>query len=185
MNRTFNNSSMRLLLDSMSAVSCMLRLVSPPVGCVILAGMLLMLAGCGATEQASDLPEAPHLEHFVPAHKPKDFSSLVDQLALRFPQLGSAGSNADPNNQAENAQQELADIIGWIPELAADSELKKADFESAVAAANKLAKFFEELRPQQMRRPSMLAVFRTHDQRTASVGSQISISSGADVTWPK
>jgi len=159
MNRTFNNSSMRLLLDSMSAFSCMLRLVSPPVGCVILAGMLLMLAGCGATEQASDLPEAPHLEHFVPAHKPKDFSSLVDQLALRFPQLGSAGSNADPNNQAENAQQELADIIGWIPELAADSDLKKADFESAVVAADKLSKLFEDTGDAANAKPVEAAVF--------------------------
>ena len=37
------------------------------------------------------------------------------------------------------AVQEMSDIIGWIPELAADSELIKADFESAVATGNRLS----------------------------------------------
>lgn len=159
MNRTFNNSSLRLLLDSMSAVSGMLRLVSPPSGRMILAGMLLVLAGCGATEQGSDSQEAEHLEHFVPAHKPKDFSLLVDQLALRFPQLVSAGSRTDADTPQGNAQQELADIIGWIPELAADSDLRKADFESALVAADKLSKLLEETEGAANAKPVEAAVF--------------------------
>ena len=158
MNRTFNNSSLRLLADPMPAVSCMLRSVSPQCGRIILTGILLMLAGCGVTEQGSDSQDAEHLEHFVPAHKPNDFSSLVDQLALRFPHLGSAGSNADPNSPGENLQQELADIIGWIPELAADSDLKKVDFESAVVAADKLLRLFKDTRDAANAQPVEAAV---------------------------
>jgi hypothetical protein len=33
----------------------------------------------------------------------------------------------------------LIDILGWIPELAADSELRKQDFEAAVSAGTRLS----------------------------------------------
>lgn len=101
--------------------------------------------GCGSSHEGHDEhgeehADHEHLEHFVPAHKPKDFAELVDQLALRFPKLGST----DTGDEHRTARQELADIIGWIPELAADSELKKADFETAVATVTRFSKALEE-----------------------------------------
>ena len=105
----------------------------------------IVTIGCGSSHEGHDEhgeehADHEHLEHFVPAHKPKDFAELVDQLALRFPQLGSAGAG----DEHRTARQELADIIGWIPELAADSELKKTDFETAVATVNRFSKALEE-----------------------------------------
>lgn len=110
--------------------------------------------GCGSADEARDAHHDDHhgqehddheqLEHFVPAHKPKDFEQLVEQLAVRFSQLSSASATNASDKSATTALQELADIIGWIPELAADSELRRSDFESAVAAANKLANVFNE-----------------------------------------
>lgn len=67
----------------------------------------------------------------------------VDQIALRIPQLVLA-SEAANESEKRTTGQKLSDIIGWIPELAADSELMKADFDSAVAAANKLSKVWAE-----------------------------------------
>ena len=93
------------------------------------------IVGCG---EAKESPDDEHLEHFVPAHKPKDFGELVEQLALRVPPLASAASPGGDDDHAM-AVQEMSDIIGWIPELAADSELIKADFESAVATGNRLS----------------------------------------------
>jgi len=130
--------------------------------CIALIGCAILLSGCGSSEEAHDLhddehaghehaedehADHEHLEHFVPTHKPNDFEEMVDQLALRFPQLALTSkltSTTGTGDKRSTARQELADIIGWIPELAADSELKKADFESAVATANKLSKFFQE-----------------------------------------
>lgn len=100
----------------------------------------MSVAGCGAVEESHD---DEHLEHFVPAHKPRDFVELVEQLALRVPQLASAASPGGDEDHAM-AVQEMSDIIGWIPELAADSELIKADFESAVATGNKLSAVYSE-----------------------------------------
>ena len=98
------------------------------------------IVGCGEAKQS---PDDEHLEHFVPAHKPKDFGELVEQLALRVPQWASAASPGGDDDHAM-AVQEMSDIIGWIPELAADSELIKADFESAVATGNKLSAVYSE-----------------------------------------
>ena len=98
------------------------------------------IVGCG---EAKESPDDEHLEHFVPAHKPKDFGELVEQLALRVPQWASAASPGGDDDHAM-AVQEMSDMIGWIPELAADSELIKADFESAVATGNKLSAVYSE-----------------------------------------
>ena len=120
-----------------------------PVCCVALLCFALTVSGCGSSAESHDHEhdhehehehEHEHLEHFVPAHKPKDFAELVDQLAVRFPQLGSTDAGAGH----DAARKELADIIDWIPELAADSELKKADFETAVATVTGFANALKE-----------------------------------------
>ncbi len=109
----------------------------------LLIGLLccaMCFAGCGEAKESHD---DEHLEHFLPAHKPKDFSELVEQLAWRVSQLASPTSPGADDNHARSVQ-EMSDIIGWIPELAADSELIKADFESAVATGNKLSAVYSE-----------------------------------------
>ena len=98
------------------------------------------IVGCGEAKQS---PDDEHLEHFVPSHKPKDFGHLVEQLALRVPQLAPAALTGGDDDHA-TVVQEMSDIIGWIPELAADSELIKADFDSAVATGNKLSAVYAE-----------------------------------------
>ena len=114
-----------------------------PVCCVALLCFALTVSGCGSSAESHEdghEHEHEHLEHFVTAHKPKDFAELVDQLAVRFPQLGSTDAGAGH----DAARKELADIIDWIPELAADSELKKADFETAVATVTGFANALKE-----------------------------------------
>ena len=105
--------------------------------CTLLAFLAVGLAGCGSSEDAH---EDEHLEHFVPAHKPNNFSELVEQLALRAPQLtGPSQPTGGTGESQPAAVREFSDIIGWIPELAADSELKRAEFDAAVASGNRLA----------------------------------------------
>lgn len=118
-----------------------------PTACVrILQGccLLVFLTGCaGQDEGAHDDHDDEHLTHFVPAHKPAGFVELVDQLATRTAELGESWTTED-TTQKQTRRQELSDVIGWIPELAADSELKKADFETAVSAGKTLQAEFEK-----------------------------------------
>lgn len=102
-------------------------------------GVLTVIVGCGSHD---DHHEDEHLEHFVPAHKPVDYSALVEQLEKRIAQQtlpSGSGEGAADAAQSATARQELIDILGWIPELAADSELRKQEFEAAVSAGTRLS----------------------------------------------
>lgn len=82
-----------------------------------------------------------HLEHFVPPHKPAGFDELVSQLFLRcetLPKLADADAAEFQKRSAE-----MRDILNWIPELAADSNLKRKGFETAVAERERLLKSFD------------------------------------------
>ena len=101
----------------------------------------VLFAGIGCSSQEAQ-HEDEHLEHFVPAHKPANYAALVDQLETRIAQQtqpAESGDGTPTAGQSATQRQELMDIIGWIPELAADSELQKQDFEMAVSAGAKLS----------------------------------------------
>ena len=104
------------------------------LGCCLVWGSV---AGCAR----SDAPESEeeHLEHFVPAHKPHSFEELVTAVSKRRGAFGDASLSADAA-----AVTELSDIIGWIPELAADCELRQSDWERAAAAGGKLQALWQE-----------------------------------------
>lgn len=105
---------------------------------ILWVGLSFGISGCGSSDEHT---VDEHLEHFVPAHKPIDYAALVEQLEKRIAQQSSssgAGEGVPAAEQFATARQELIDIIGWIPELAADSELQKKEFETAVVAGRKL-----------------------------------------------
>ena len=124
------------------------RIIKSMLPLMALAGLSLAVSGCGSKDDHHEDHDDEHhhddhhLEHFVPAHKPADYGALVDQLEKRIAgQSPAAGSGEGTKNPAQltTERQELIDIIGWIPELAADSELRKKDFEAAVAAGTRLS----------------------------------------------
>lgn len=95
-----------------------------------------MMIGCSKVDRSSsghaDDANDDHQHHFVPPHKPSDFADLVADLAFRFGNTASGPElNVSKNVASADSLSELADIIGWIPELAADSELRRPQFEIA------------------------------------------------------
>jgi hypothetical protein len=82
-----------------------------------------------------------HLEHFVPPHKPASFEELITQLFFRCETLPKLAEADDAEFQKRSA--ELRDILNWIPELAADSNLKRKGFESAIADGQTLLQSFQ------------------------------------------
>ena len=80
---------------------------------------LLALAGC------AEEPEG-HVHREIPEHRPASFRVAVADIKLRSWELANRGGRVGSLEFFH-----LVEIIGWVPELAADSDLKKADWESA------------------------------------------------------
>ena len=106
---------------------------------ILLCTCLVWGSVAGCTSSDDHASEDDHLEHFVPAHKPHSFEELVTALSERRGAFGDRSVSAD-----STAVTELSDIIGWIPELAADSELRRANWDRAAAAGEKLHALWQE-----------------------------------------
>lgn len=93
------------------------------------AGALLLATGCAA-------PTAGHEEgsHALPPHHPGTFRRAVDEIERR-----GAALLAGPADAA--ARAEFADIARWLPELAADTELGRGDWERVAAVERALEGF--------------------------------------------
>lgn len=108
------------------------------MNCAFTMFVVAFLVGCG---QAESDEHDHHLEHFVPAHKPPNFAEAVESLNDRTRHLEYHIGDTRPIVQTE--LQELSDIIGWIPELAADSDLNEADWNTARDASQSMLTLYE------------------------------------------
>lgn len=90
---------------------------------VLLAGLLLTL-GCGK-EQASLFEH----DHELPSNWPHDLSTAASMLRQASSQMNSASpasvtlATDVPATEAVMAKAELVEMIGWIPEVAAETDL--------------------------------------------------------------
>ncbi len=86
---------------------------------VAIFALLLAPAGCGGSrawdEVDVDQPQA-HSGHVIPAHKPKNFPDAVRRLKALDEEIGRAPAD-------EKALAMAADIAGWLPEVAAESDM--------------------------------------------------------------
>lgn len=89
----------------------------------VFVAMLVSLGGCSDTSAEED-----HLEHHVPAHKPATFVAAIPDLARRHDHMR--------NGMTQQQLVELRDIIQWLPELAAATDLKKPDWDRVLQIAN-------------------------------------------------
>jgi hypothetical protein len=99
-----------------------------------------------------DHDEHDHAHH-IADHRPVDYADLVRQLERR-PSLIHAEAGHDMRHAAHELE-ELRDIIAWLPEIAADTDLVKRDWDDANRIAGELAKlvpaqaraFVERMKP--------------------------------------
>ena len=110
------------------------------IALVGIVAALCSIAGCGDSGSGDD---DHHMEHFVPEHKPPNFAAAVDDLKFRAEHLlVHVGEESDV---VSREVEELADIVGWIPELAADSDLNEADWLEAKACSERMAAGFSRV----------------------------------------
>jgi hypothetical protein len=96
--------------------------------------ILLAVAVTGCGNRSSD-GEYEKVEHFVPAHWPSDLLDASSKIDERTSQL-SGQAKAD----APAIERELRDIVGWVPEIAADTDLSEEQWNPVYFASEKLSK---------------------------------------------
>jgi hypothetical protein len=120
-----------------------------------MAVLLFLTSGCGRSEsERSDQSvgetaaaknqqhdhDHEHHHHARPAHKPDNFQQLPTELRRML--IADESGAVRPSRRR---QQQLREIVGWIPELTADSDLRRADFDTAVAQQPKLQRVLDQI----------------------------------------
>jgi hypothetical protein len=114
------------------------------LGILMLQALFLLVhfAGCRQSVVESPAGESPAVSsleesHGVAAHKPHTFGEAVDALETRIRALSTTDS-AGGRETITTKFTELADIVRWLPELAADSDLGRKDWSTAQGVAKRL-----------------------------------------------
>jgi hypothetical protein len=112
-----------------------------------LFGGIAVLIGCAV----EDAPKASHFEHDheVAHHWPDDLADAAAKIRERLvpPELGDGHDDHheghvhqhDDEDVSQNPQDEIADIVIWVPEIAADTNLSEQDWNMLDNAARSLS----------------------------------------------
>ncbi|MBM4002059.1 MAG: hypothetical protein FJ295_02060 [Planctomycetes bacterium] len=101
-----------------------------------LLASLLLAAGCHGTRVEES-------EHHTPAHKPADFPAAVDRLLALHVEILNGRPRA---NDSLDVFTEAHDVVRWLPELAADSDLGEEPWNIVYATAQRLEAILTEVR---------------------------------------
>jgi hypothetical protein len=120
-----------------------------------LAVLLICLLGCQPVADVSEEEHESH-EHF-PSHWPHTIFKASDRLSELIgnpdPSSSTDGTTSSPQNASSKQitpQQEFIDLIGWLPILAADSDLDRATFDRIDTASTKLQARWQKSQPQDL-----------------------------------
>lgn len=100
--------------------------------CLLLLTSLLFPAATGC--HGTRVEEA---EHHAPAHKPADFPAAVDRLLALHGEIRSGVHRA--SDQIDGFT-EFQDLVRWLPELAADSDLSEESWNAVYDTTQRLEK---------------------------------------------
>ena len=98
---------------------------------LILTCLILFLAGC-ASEGDTKTSHFEH-DHKVAAHWPIDLADAAAKIRQR---LDAAASTSD---QSKRLVEEIIDLVSWVPEIAADTDLSEQDWIPLDNAAESLS----------------------------------------------
>jgi len=110
----------------------MSHLLSPMCKFLFITLLAITAVGCGS--QPAD-GEYEKVEHFVPAHWPSDLLDASLKITERALQLSGQSTTDTPT-----IENQLRDIVGWVPEIAADTDLTEAQWNPVYAASETLSK---------------------------------------------
>jgi hypothetical protein len=96
------------------------RIIQP----LTLASLFLVAPGCGRDRGSAGAPDdhQVHAGHVIPAHKPKAFPDAVRRLE----ELDGAIARGSADDKTLSM---VADIAGWLPEIAAESDMPEGPWD--------------------------------------------------------
>ena len=97
-----------------------------------------VLSGC--TEGRESLHE---LDHVTPAHWPSSLGDAAEKLSVRTRTLAQPATS-EPQ---EEIQRELVEIVGWIPEIAGDTDMVESDWVKIHQASENVIKQMKSRSP--------------------------------------
>lgn len=103
---------------------------------VVLLLSLVSLVGCLQSPADDD----DRLEHVIPAHKPAGYVEATNQLALRGHRYFSGQLDAA-------SRTELREILEWLPELAADTDLTRSQWDRVQEIRRELSRLVAPEQP--------------------------------------
>ena len=130
----------------MFAFSWQTAAINPSWLLMVIGLTCIGMSGCGANDSAT--PTAGP-EHEVPAHRPPDYPTAVTELESRLAEFAVAADSKDSSLDVQTTdavdarRDELRDIVRWLPEIAGDSDLRKAHWEQARDCAASLLRVIE------------------------------------------
>lgn len=134
--KTFNESAKNKCNTSFDCVFHILCLGT-------LVTWFCMFSGCyGGKQSDSTAPQEQREQHFPP-HWPETIFVAAERLAA----LEADGLEKDSSTLV-SLEQEWVDLFRWLPELAADSEISKADFDRIDAINMKFGVTMEKMLEQ-------------------------------------
>ena len=125
--------------------------------------LCLALVGCRSSSDATEP------DHEVPKHKPATFGDAIEEIERRHANLVQSSLDSKPNLN-EQELSELLDIIGWLPELAADSPMKKPEWDRANATSKELQSLYESAVRGTKANPGRLEI---NDQRFVDLCNEL------------
>lgn len=91
--------------------------------------IVLVVAGCERDRRTGDVSD-DHAGHVIPAHKPKTFPEAVRRLKTLDEAIGGGVSEGATSRPVDDKMLSMAtDIAGWLPEIAAESDLPEGPWE--------------------------------------------------------
>ncbi|MEE2938572.1 MAG: hypothetical protein VYA84_21505 [Planctomycetota bacterium] len=97
--------------------------------CIVLCLLGSLVVGC-VHDGDSKTSHFEH-DHEVAPHWPSDLADAADKLRRRL--------NAPVSEQSKQVAKEIADIVSWLPEIAADTNLSEQDWIPLDTASNSLS----------------------------------------------
>lgn len=97
--------------------------------CIVLCLLGLLVVGC-VHDGESKTSHFEH-DHEVAPHWPSDLADAATKLRKRL--------DAQVSDQSKQVAKEIADIVSWVPEFAADTNLSEQDWIPLDIASNSLS----------------------------------------------
>ena len=121
---------------------------------LVLLAVMAVSTSCNRMDSTKGADDSAHSEHeHFPAHWPVTIFAASERLTA----LGGDRGQLD-SKEGVSFEREFIDLIRWLPELTADSDLKEPDFNRIDLWSSKYAPLFESMLGEGGTMEAMLAV---------------------------